>query len=444
MPKTSIIIPVYNTADYLYDCFDSVFSQTQWDIEVIAINDGSTDNSLQILEKIKAEHPNMILYSQENQGLGSARNKGMELATGEYIYFMDSDDCLTHDAMEMCYSHANKYNLDMVMFDAVTFGNIEFETGYYDRSRLIDEQYIVFDGISYANKYWLKRFYPSACLIYTSAKFIKEYNLKFTPRIFYEDNIFHLKMIPLAKRIMYIPQAFYKRRYRENSIMTQYFDLRHGRDFLEMIKIADSQGQVDEVKNVTNVWKIEALCSLTTKSIYNGLLEDKQFSKELRNMVYKIVLDTLDTASTYRYIAALYNLVKIVPVDMQSLGISMENISYKWKNLLSNLFCSIHLNIPDNLIGIYGMGKNTERFLSDYIEVFGDIKASVHFIDSNEVSFTRKFRGCDIINVKDIGNYNYDCIVIASRKFEGVMYNTVKTLYGDKYNIIRLGWDLDY
>ena len=69
MIKTSIIVPVYNTAEYLWECFASIFAQTQKEIEVIAINDGSTDNSLQILEEIKKDHPEMIIFSQKNMGL---------------------------------------------------------------------------------------------------------------------------------------------------------------------------------------------------------------------------------------------------------------------------------------------------------------------------------------------------------------------------------------
>lgn len=113
MIKTSIIVPVYNTAPYLRDCFDSIFAQTQKEIEVIAVNDGSTDNSLSVLGAVKAEHTELIIFSQENQGLGAARNKGMELATGEFIYFIDSDDCLISDAMEICYHYAKMNDVDV-------------------------------------------------------------------------------------------------------------------------------------------------------------------------------------------------------------------------------------------------------------------------------------------------------------------------------------------
>lgn len=89
MIKTSVIVPVYNTAEYLEECFESIFGQTQKEIEVIAINDGSTDNSLQVLKEIQKKHPQMIILSQKNKGLGETRNIGLELAKGEFIYFID-------------------------------------------------------------------------------------------------------------------------------------------------------------------------------------------------------------------------------------------------------------------------------------------------------------------------------------------------------------------
>ena len=211
MIKTSIIVPVYNTANYLKDCFGSIFRQTQKDIEVIAINDGSTDNSLDVLEEIKKEYPQLVIYTQDNEGLGSARNKGIELATGEFIYFIDSDDCIVDTAIETCYQCAKDNNLDVVMFDAETFGDTKYETGYYDRTGIIADQEVVLKGEIFAKRYWLKSFVPSACLLYISSQFIKRYDLKFIPGIYYEDNEFYCRTIPLAERVMYIPQFLYRR-----------------------------------------------------------------------------------------------------------------------------------------------------------------------------------------------------------------------------------------
>ena len=99
MIKTSIIIPVYNTAPYIEECLDSVFCQTQKEIEVIAIDDGSTDDSWNVLMKMKEKYPGLILVRQTHQCQGAARNKGVEMAKGEYIYFLDSDDYILRETL---------------------------------------------------------------------------------------------------------------------------------------------------------------------------------------------------------------------------------------------------------------------------------------------------------------------------------------------------------
>ena len=92
--KISVIIPIYNTAQYLRQCLDSVIHQSLKDIEIICVDDGSTDNSLQILQEYAKKDKRIIILQQENQGAGVARNYGMKVATAEYLSFLDSDDFL--------------------------------------------------------------------------------------------------------------------------------------------------------------------------------------------------------------------------------------------------------------------------------------------------------------------------------------------------------------
>ncbi|MBC1274400.1 glycosyltransferase family 2 protein, partial [Listeria booriae] len=97
MPSVSIILPVYNVAPYLKACLDSLCVQTFQDFEVIAVNDGSTDESLTILDAYQGILPQLRIISQPNQGLSAARNRGLQEVSGEYVYFLDSDDYLQHD-----------------------------------------------------------------------------------------------------------------------------------------------------------------------------------------------------------------------------------------------------------------------------------------------------------------------------------------------------------
>ena len=113
MPKVSVIIPVYNVEEYLRECLDSVVNQTLKDIEIICVNDGSTDNSLAILEEYAAKDERLRVFTQENQGQSVARNLAMEKARGEYIGFVDSDDWIDLDFYEKLYRAAVKAQADI-------------------------------------------------------------------------------------------------------------------------------------------------------------------------------------------------------------------------------------------------------------------------------------------------------------------------------------------
>ena len=106
MTKVSVIVPVYNVEDYLCECLDSLITQTLSDIEIICINDGSTDNSLEILTNYSKRDSRIKIITQENKGLSSARNRGFEFINGKYTYFIDSDDILKSDALEKLYNLA--------------------------------------------------------------------------------------------------------------------------------------------------------------------------------------------------------------------------------------------------------------------------------------------------------------------------------------------------
>lgn len=115
MYKVSIVIPIYNREDYLYECLDSVVNQTMFEeIEVLLINDGSTDNSEEICLEYVKKHPNIKYFYQENQGVSAARNHGMDKAGGEYIYFMDSDDSINDIFIESAYKNAKENDSDIV------------------------------------------------------------------------------------------------------------------------------------------------------------------------------------------------------------------------------------------------------------------------------------------------------------------------------------------
>ena len=139
--KISIIIPVYNTEEYIRECLDSVTNQTFKNFECICINDGSADNSLKILEEYaKSDSRFTVINLPENKGQGCARNEGLKVAKGEYITFIDSDDWVTNDYLEILYKTIEKYNTDFVAANFYIFNNVTRENSklyiipniYYD------------------------------------------------------------------------------------------------------------------------------------------------------------------------------------------------------------------------------------------------------------------------------------------------------------------------
>ncbi len=207
MKKVSVIIPVYNCEEYLKCCLESIEKQTIGleNMEVIIINDGSTDNSLEIAKHFKKEHPNWILVDRENKGLSNSRNEGINLSTGEYVMFLDSDDYLVEETLKEMHEKASINKLDIVVGRLNGFDENN-EYGYYSDKLISKERIFSFE------KY--KRFIKtiSVCGKLYRRELIKD--IKFMPNTKHEDNYFTLTCYKNASSIMTIPKYYYYRRYR--------------------------------------------------------------------------------------------------------------------------------------------------------------------------------------------------------------------------------------
>lgn len=223
----SVIIPVYNTEEYLEEAVQSIINQTLEEIEIIIINDGSTDNSLQIIEILAKKDKRISFYSQENKGLSATRNRGIELAKGAYIYFMDSDDLLDKNALLSCYQICSQKLLDFVFFDAEIIHNISKSLSFdYNKTSGLKER--VSSGIDFLEEMLNKNIYRSSvCLNLINHNFILKNKLTFYPGILHEDELYSFNLYSAARRTSFLNQKFYKRRVRENSIMTNSFSWRN-------------------------------------------------------------------------------------------------------------------------------------------------------------------------------------------------------------------------
>ena len=234
IPKVSVIIPVYNTEKYVRQAVESIRRQTLKDIEIIIVNDGSTDGSMTILEELAAQDERIKLFSQENQGQSIARNFALQKVGGKYLYFMDSDDYLENDALELCFEKAESNNLDFVLFDAEIL-NPQDTTAIditYQRTQIMDEESI-YTGNELLNLFIRKYiFTPSPCLSFINIAFLRQKNLSFYPGIIHEDQLFTCKLYLNANKVMCIAKPFFKRRFRSDSTMTNRFAWKNMRGYL--------------------------------------------------------------------------------------------------------------------------------------------------------------------------------------------------------------------
>ena len=229
MVKVSIIMPIYNVAPYLEETFDSILNQSLKDIEIIAVNDGSTDNSEEIIKKYQQRDTRIISFSQENQGQSVARNLALQHATGEYIYMMDSDDVLNGpDVLQTCYEYAQKNHADFIFFDRdwlmedrTNFSVSLHSTAYaeenkaYDGESLLD---LLLDTTSYNCVVWL---------LLIRHDHLKRLGLKFYPGIIHEDELFTTVLMLSSSSIYCLKQSFVKHRVRFASTVGTKFSRRN-------------------------------------------------------------------------------------------------------------------------------------------------------------------------------------------------------------------------
>lgn len=218
MAKVSIIVPVYNVEKYIARCLDSLVNQTLDDIEIIIINDGSKDNSDQIIKEYKKRYNNIIYATKENGGLSDARNFGMVYATGEYVAFLDSDDFVDKTMYQKMYEKAKSTNSDYVECD--------FYWSYPKKNNRDASSHNIQD---FENKIDRRIPYNNSKEMFTYARVVAWNKLikrdiiesKFPKGLYYEDVEFFYKLLPNIKKTSYIAEPLLYYVQREGSIVNK-------------------------------------------------------------------------------------------------------------------------------------------------------------------------------------------------------------------------------
>ena len=221
--SVSIIIPVFNVEAYLKTCLDSVIKQTFIDYELIIVNDGSSDNSSSIINEYSNTNENIVFINQENQGQSVARNRALDIAKGEYVYFLDSDDYIELDTIETLYTESKLYDLDVLLFNGDSFhDNFEKSKTKFGSSYTKNGQYSeITDGITMFSNLVMNNDYScSPCLLFVRKKILENKSLRFYDGIIHEDELFTFKLLLTSKRVKHIDKVLFHRRVREDSTMT--------------------------------------------------------------------------------------------------------------------------------------------------------------------------------------------------------------------------------
>lgn len=213
MPKLSIIIPVYNVEKYVSNCLESILNQPFKDLEVICVNDGSSDKSLSVLQEYKNRDERMIIIDKKNEGSGVARNSALAIARGEYIFFVDGDDWIEENSLDKMISEADKLQTDILIFGGLSYYEEKGRKGGYSANKLpkkylnkiFSSEDIKKDVFKFPSTAWTKLY---------RREFLMKNNIKFQEIKVGQDQLPFFHSIITAEKIALLPQNLYC--YRKN------------------------------------------------------------------------------------------------------------------------------------------------------------------------------------------------------------------------------------
>ena len=282
--KISVIIPVYNASDYIGGCLDSIINQTMKDIEIICVNDGSTDDSLSILNEYAEKDKRIRVITQENAGAGAARNNGLKYAVGEYLSILDSDDFFERDMLEKAYNEAKNNDADIIVFACDLYDNNEKS---YRPCKYAIHENLLPDKSPFAGtdveKDIFKLFVGWAWDKLFKRSFIEEYGLTFQEQRTTNDMLFVFSAVVKAERIVTYPEvlAHHRREVeslsvtREKSWMCFYNALLALRDQLKAWNLYE-RFERDYINYCVHfsLWNIKSLAEPTRTLLYNKLRDE--------------------------------------------------------------------------------------------------------------------------------------------------------------------------
>lgn len=278
--EISIIVPIYNVEKYLDECLNSIYAIKNMKKEVILINDGSTDNSTIIAQKYKNKYSNeTILVNQENSGLSSARNRGLEIASGKYISFIDSDDFIEGKKFKELKKILEEDDLDILISNAQYYPNTKkMHRGVYEGIKSGVEILVeMLKKKDYREVVW-KNLYKR--------EFLNENGIRFIEGLLHEDTPFMFECLLKAKKVKYEDITFYNYRKREGSIVSTQTEknIIHGIYGIKLI--LKNYRQINEQNKILNTYIVS--------SYYSRAKKIKRNEKEIFRSIYELKKFTLE------------------------------------------------------------------------------------------------------------------------------------------------------
>ena len=283
MIKFTIIIPVYNVEKYLEECLESIYKIKLDNKEIILVNDGSTDNSLKILEKYKEKYPYQTkLITQENQGLSEARNTGIRNASGEYILFIDSDDFIEPKVTEEFFKTAYSYKTDILIGDYLEYFSDEDirKRKHYSLSNEIEKDGLFFIENGVKNKC----FEVVAWKNVYKKDFLLGNNSFFKKGLLHEDILFTLIAFYYAKKVRYFndKEFYYYRKNNTSSIMNKISKV----NYQHLLYILNSLLKFISEKRINNVYFNRVILGIYMEIILRGKFKNTTTFKKLLKLKY--------------------------------------------------------------------------------------------------------------------------------------------------------------
>lgn len=285
MMKLSIVIPVYNVEPFIRGTLDSIYKQGVDEslFEVIVVNDGTPDNSMAIVEMFADAHTNLAIINQKNQGLSAARNAGMKLALGDYVWFVDSDDTITDGSLLKIMCLLSEYSdIEIFCFD---YNEI--------KNKQIKNVISIFTKKSYScyynhcdSGYFYNRKLPIGLVqrFLFSHDFLIKFNLEFTSGIYHEDLDFLVRCYVRATKVLPLNYKIYNYNLRESGSITTTFNMKRFEDMLSIVRNFRKLSQNANNNNGVTIYEngIFSLCNELLLSSYSGQSEYRRFLKTFK------------------------------------------------------------------------------------------------------------------------------------------------------------------